>query len=63
MEKLKPCPFCGGKVQVYYTSEFRSHFVVHAEDKPCWVLMPLMIRRAKSLAEAVEAWNRRVKDE
>lgn len=63
MEKLKPCPFCGGKVRVYYTSELKSHFVVHAEDKlGCWVLMPLIIRGAKSLAEAEEAWNRRPKN-
>ena len=64
MEKLKPCPFCGGRVQVYYSSEQKAHFVVHAEDEQrCWLLMPIMIRGAKSLAEAAEAWNRRAKDE
>lgn len=51
-EELKPCPFCGGKADICETSStwsFVSCYECSAEI------------RGDTKAEAIEAWNRRVK--
>ena len=54
MEKLKPCPFCGGKnIRVWNT---RTHWV-SCDD--CLVSTSCV----PTEKEAVERWNRRVNDD
>lgn len=62
-EKLKPCPFCGGKAEIrtmiyagnalYYVRCPRINCFIHCFTK----------KKYETEAEAVEAWNRRVNDE
>ena len=60
MEKLKPCPFCGGRVSITYNSGDNAFAVWHTKE-PCFI-EPLWISGddAKTLNEAYAFWNRRV---
>ena len=62
MSKLKPCPFCGGKVSITYSS-WNEAFNIWHNDKPCALIEPIQIdgSKAKSLKEAIDLWNRRAK--
>ncbi len=65
MEKLKPCPFCGGEVVLSYSSRGNFHFQ-HRTIGVCmfWEFVcPITPNGPGCLAEAAEAWNRRAKDE
>ena len=59
MEKLKPCPFCGGRVSITYNSREKEFAVWHTKAR-CFV-EPLWISGddAKTLNEAYAFWNRR----
>ena len=59
MERLKPCPFCGGKVSITYNSGENAFAVWHTKE-PCFI-EPLWISGddAKTLNEAYAFWNRR----
>lgn len=59
MEKLKPCPFCGGRVNITYNSGENAFAVWHTKE-PCFI-EPLWISGddAKTLNEAYAFWNRR----
>ena len=64
MSELKPCPFCGKPVNIYYSSATHGYYAVHSDEQnsDCIVLMPLGINHHRillSLADAYEAWNRR----
>lgn len=63
MERLKPCPFCGGKVSVTYNSAERAFCFWH-ETVSCVIEEPFKIDRAfaGNLEEAAEVWNRRNED-
>lgn len=64
MEKLKPCPFCGNPVELSYSSRegvFKIRHVKREESWLCYIVEPIMLD-AVSLADAAEAWNRRVND-
>lgn len=65
-EQLKPCPFCGGKVELC-NDDYGKFLIV---CKPCKMLFGIEVEdgtelidgwKAKidTLEEAVEAWNRR----
>lgn len=58
-EILKPCPFCGGTVNIYYSSATNAYYVIHENSKSsCIMITPMMIRgKFKSLKEAYSAWN------
>lgn len=62
MGKLKPCPFCGGKVSVTYSSWNKTFNIWH-DDNQCALIEPMQIDGAKanSLKEASDLWNRRAK--
>ena len=56
MEKLKPCPFCGGEAELVdcdprWFVRCKKYYCV--EQRSMWV----------PKSEAVKQWNRRVKDE
>ena len=59
---LKPCPFCGGNVEL-------NHYVLKGSDwwyvacKTCQIAMdPLYWNNEQTKAEAIEKWNRRVNE-
>lgn len=64
MSELKPCPFCGGEVNIYYSSATKAFYFIHTDkqgvSKNCILITPALIfGNYKSLKEAYEAWNRR----
>lgn len=64
MVELKACPFCGAKVSMTYNSVESAFCIWHIGDS-CTLAEPIKIDGifVKSLAEAAEAWNRRVSNE
>lgn len=62
--KLKPCPFCGKPVNVFYSSATKGYYVVHVDEQhsDCMVQMPLSINHKRillNLAVAYASWNER----
>lgn len=55
MEELKPCPFCGSEAK--FTEPYKNIYVVSCPN--CGVGSAIF----SNLGEAIEAWNRRYKDE
>ena len=51
-DKLKPCPFCGSKPRFW-----RWNYGAIVE---CWCIDHRIQCEAKTLEEAVKAWNRRI---
>lgn len=54
-EKLKPCPFCGGKAQVY--QDYTSHYLVQCTKCGITTLHYGDTQSPK------DVWNRRTKNE
>ena len=58
---LKPCPFCGGNVDL-------NHYVLKGSDwwyvacKTCQIAMDPLYWNEQTKAEAIEKWNRRVNE-
>ena len=61
MERLKPCPFCGGEVLLSYSSKGNFHFRHKAYGRCMFFEFVCHItpKGVGCLAEAAEAWNRR----
>lgn len=63
--KLKPCPFCGGSVEMTYTSYDNMYHIYHRYNVMlCTIKEPIDIDGyfVKSLSEAEDAWNRRAEN-
>ena len=63
--KNKCCPFCGGKVQIYWSSFTHAYYVDHTDKMGgCIFLTPAILndRKISTLGEAWAAWNRRYTD-
>ena len=60
MEKLKPCPFCGGKAEMLISEyeDSRKEYLV-----ACTECDGIVERWRETEEEAVEQWNRRVNNE
>ena len=61
-EKLKPCPFCGGKAEVR-TDENEEYYVSCTK---CFTLVGYCTDtwgEYETETEAIEAWNRRASDD
>jgi endogenous inhibitor of DNA gyrase (YacG/DUF329 family) len=60
MKNLKPCPFCGGEVNITYYSADNVFVIWHKDDK-CKFIEPMYIdcKYAKSLSDARNIWNKR----
>jgi len=61
--KLKPCPFCGDKVDI---AEFRWHddqpkWIVHHGENPICPLKGISLKGVHSKEKAIEIWNMRIK--
>jgi Lar family restriction alleviation protein len=61
--ELKPCPFCGGKAEMYKMTncsnpeeDFEGYYVICSE---CAVQTPMECTTSAVIA----AWNRRISDE
>ena len=68
MEDLKPCPFCGKPVNIYYSSATKGYYAVHLDEQhsDCIILMPISVNHNRillSLSDAYAAWNRRANDD
>ena len=68
MDKLKPCPFCGGKAGVMYAQcEGETTVAVVCQTCNTGIFRAKSCTwdgwRYKNAADAVDAWNRRAKDE
>lgn len=62
MARLKPCPFCGGEAEIYYSSFNKGFFWRHKDRHAnCIMITPALMadRSLDSLADAYAAWNRR----
>lgn len=59
IDKLKPCPFCGGKPFIDKDKCFDGTFVyqISCVNRECDVSIKTKWRATKK--EAIEAWNRR----
>lgn len=62
MEGLKPCPFCGGNVTIYYSRTVQEFFWEHkGSGDNCIMVTPALIRgKYRTPEEAFDAWNRRL---
>ena len=59
-EVLKPCPFCGRKVNLISTSQSKQFIFSHDGLRNCpFYRFEMSWECAKSLKEATELWNRR----
>lgn len=60
MKELKPCPFCGGEVEIFswYIKGIanRLHYNVRCKDCGC----TRRSREYRTTKKAIEEWNRRV---
>ena len=72
MEKLKPCPFCGGAVRLRQSGYRFGPWIItrgaYKSKRNCdcrlWMESELFYSDGeKEKAALVEAWNRRVKDD
>lgn len=57
MDKLKPCPFCGGEAYIQSLPTARKTKIYSVKCR-CGVMFRFMDRKYK----AIEAWNRRATD-
>jgi hypothetical protein len=63
MDKLKPCPFCGGTNTRMYSLKGPSlHGFIHICDGFDDYMVKVESRLFTTEEEAIEAWNRRVSD-
>lgn len=58
--KLKPCPFCGGEMNISCSSRIRRFTISHRNLRNChFYSFEIDWQTVGSLAEAIKAWNRR----
>ena len=58
MDKLKSCPFCGGKAVIRRTPGYDGQFYVRCMNFNICYVMPTT-ETFKTKIEAINAWNRR----
>lgn len=61
MEKLKPCPFCGGEAKIFtaqFGKEAEARYTVRCSDCPAEIGWEYFSAEACTIM-----WNRRAKDE
>lgn len=58
MPELKPCPFCGGEARISHNMTGSDSWVICSS---CYVYCPADTSREFTEAEAIDAWNTRVK--
>lgn len=63
MENLKPCPFCGGKASMRYSTVFRSEICIKCEKCKSRTMTYKGGDFEDTKYLAIQAWNRRVSDD
>lgn len=58
MDKLKPCPFCGGTARIERCSYMRD-YIIYCEGCDSYFLLDDVYAKGEDL---IGAWNRRVKE-
>lgn len=62
--KLKPCPFCGSEMTVCGSSRLKRFTISHRGDRKChFYAFEIDWQTVDSIAEAIEAWNKRAEPE
>ena len=56
---LKPCPFCGGTVNITYNSLSKTYYVNHDTEECKFNIFEIDGYYAKTLKEAYSIWNTR----
>ena len=63
--KLKPCPFCGGKPEIHgyhgFWADNKHHYCVHCTNDLCCIHPSTGVY--ESIGEAIKAWDRRAECE
>ena len=62
MNRLKPCPFCGGEAVLTEHSVFLKRYQIICTGYTTCEILPSTDLMEKP-EQAIEAWNRRAKDE
>ena len=65
MTELKPCPFCGGEAEVFKDVTFKAETGEKIREIKffVWCTECTALVSGNTEEEAIEAWNRRVKNE
>ena len=64
MTEFKRCPFCGGKVETEVMSGYREMTFFRCDNPDCLAFISFNRKYGIETEEqAIEAWNRRVKEE
>ncbi len=63
MEKLKPCPFCGGEAKVYSVNIFKAEIYVKCQTCNSRTLTYKGGHFGDTKYLAIQAWNRRANDD
>lgn len=58
MDKLKPCPFCGGTAHIERISYIRD-YIIYCEECDSYFMLDELCAKEEDL---IDAWNRRVKE-
>ena len=58
MEKLKPCPFCGGEAGVFHNDNFCNILLWGVECLECGALVWVFPDQTKQ--DAIKMWNDRI---
>ena len=61
-DRLKPCPFCGGKAETWRVLDTNMYMVGCVEDQNCIGNIKQFVRVFPTDESAVTTWNRRAKD-
>lgn len=60
-KELKPCPFCGGKAELFdnskdFTADFKRYFI-RCKEKKCAMIVAFEVNTDKQ--QTINQWNRR----
>jgi len=71
MNKIKPCPFCGGKPRLWERKRGLCKYTIGCDNETCFVWIPkdVRLRELHNYAtcyrikqDAIDAWNKRRND-
>jgi len=64
MNKLKPCPFCGGDMMLCGSSREKRFIILHKNLRSCYFYQfEIDWQTVNSFEDATKAWNRRKTNE
>ena len=57
MTELKPCPFCGGEVNLYSARDPKKATMIACIDRDCFAMVSMCTHDEE---ETIRRWNKRV---